>query len=125
MKRIYIGITISAIVVGSALLCLAQRDSNDILKEGILGAGAGVVGGAVTGGKGLWKGALAGAGITVIGGTLLDSISGEKVDTVQHVQSMDSQSAYSQGYREGFQNGYKQGYTEGYQQAVSDTLNRK
>ncbi|MEW5758793.1 MAG: hypothetical protein AB1755_04940 [Candidatus Omnitrophota bacterium] len=125
MKKFYVGIILSAIIVGSTLLCLAQKDSKDVLKEGLLGAGAGVAGGAITGGKGLWKGALAGAGVNVVGGVLLDSITGEQVDSVQNIQTMDSQHAYAQGYRGGFNNGYKQGYTEGYQQGIRDAVSRQ
>ena len=96
--------------------------SSDVLKQGLLGAGAGAVGGAASGAKGgdLWKGALAGAGVNVVGGALLDSISGEKVEDVNNV-SQQSRGAYGDGYEEGYQNGYKQGYTSGLKDGMKET----
>ncbi|MDP8298524.1 MAG: hypothetical protein P9L88_01265 [Candidatus Tantalella remota] len=60
----------------------------DIIKSGLLGAGAGALGGAASGAKGsdVWKGALAGAGVNIIGGALLDSITRQNTNT------------YTQGY---------------------------
>ncbi|MFH1594169.1 MAG: hypothetical protein ABID09_05695 [Candidatus Omnitrophota bacterium] len=99
----------------------ADKSSSDLLKQGLLGAGSGVVGGLASGGKGrdVWKGALAGAGVNIVGGALLDSISGEHVDRSDSVQTMDSTNAYSQGYNEGYNNGYKQGYTQGYREGAN------
>ena len=59
-------------------LAECERDSADLLRQGLLGAGAGALGGAAAGAKGrdVWKGALAGAGVNILGGALLDSISG-------------------------------------------------
>lgn len=87
-----------------------------IAEQGLLGAGAGAVGGWASGAKGknIWKGALAGAGVNVVGGALLDSVSNEHVSTVDEVKSMPSnQDAFTNGYKEGYNNGYKQGYVEG------------
>ncbi len=97
-----------------------NNGANKILREGLLGAGAGAVGGAASGAHGgdLWKGALAGAGVNIVGGVLLDSLSGEQVGTVKEVDSMSSQSAYKEGYSEGFQMGYKQGYKEGIKEGM-------
>ena len=55
---------------------LAGTSSQDLLRQGLLGAGAGAVGGAASGAKGrdIWKGALAGAGVNIVGGALLDSM---------------------------------------------------
>ncbi len=99
----------------------ASKDSRDILRQGLLGAGSGAVGGLASGAKGgdVWKGALAGAGVNIVGGALLDSLSGEKVDSVNNVQRMDPENAYQQGYQAGFHNGYKQGYTEGFKEGIS------
>ena len=108
---------------------LAQKSSSDILKEGLLGAGAGAVGGAASGAKGgdLWKGALAGAGVNVVGGALLDSISGEPVRQQSRVQQMPSDDAYKTGYQDGYTNGYKTGYAaagnEAYAQGYKDAIN--
>ena len=112
------------VVFASSFSYAAGKSSGDLLKEGLLGAGSGVVGGLASGGKGgdVWKGALAGAGVNIVGGALLDSISGEKVDTVNNVGTMDPQNAYGSGYKEGFNNGYKQGYTQGYKDGVKESV---
>jgi len=100
-----------------------ESDSSDLFKRGLLGAGAGAVGGAASGAKGgdVWKGALAGAGVNIIGGALLDSMSGEKVKDVQQVDSSSPRAAYSDGYEDGYANGYKKGYTEGYKDGVKES----
>lgn len=121
MRRILIIIFIATFVLTSSICYAAEKKgSSSILKEGLLGAGAGAVGGLASGAKGgdVWKGALAGAGVNIIGGALLDSISGEKVGSVRDVESMDSQSAFGTGYKEGFNSGYKQGYKEGLKEGL-------
>lgn len=121
MKKILIVILIATFVLTSSLCYAAgKKSSSDLLKEGLLGAGAGAVGGLASGAKGgdIWKGALAGAGVNIIGGALLDSISGERVGSIQEVESMDSKSAFGTGYKEGFNSGYKQGYKEGLKEGL-------
>ncbi len=119
-------ITIILISVSVILVCAlqveAQKRSSDILKEGLLGAGAGAVGGAASGAKGgdIWKGALAGAGVNVVGGALLDSISGEHVRNQGNVQQMPSQDAYGAGYNDGYNNGYKAGYAAAYKEGYNE-----
>ncbi|MGB2599124.1 MAG: hypothetical protein WBB86_04310 [Candidatus Omnitrophota bacterium] len=105
----------------------AGKSSSDLLREGLLGAGAGAVGGAASGAKGgdIWKGALAGAGVNIVGGALLDSMSGEKVDSTERVDSVSPRTAYSDGYEEGYQNGYKKGYTDGYRDGMRDGYQNK
>jgi hypothetical protein len=100
----------------------ANSRSSDLLRQGLLGAGAGAVGGAASGAKGgdVWKGALAGAGVNIVGGALLDSLSGEKVSNTQSVDNVPSRDAYSQGYEDGYQNGYKAGYTQGYKDGLRE-----
>ncbi|KJJ85694.1 secreted protein [Candidatus Omnitrophus magneticus] len=100
-----------------------NNDSSDFLRSGLLGAGAGAVGGAASGAKGgeVWKGALAGAGVNIIGGALLDSLSGEKTRNVQEVDSAQPRAAYSGGYEDGYRNGYKSGYTEGYREGLRES----
>ena len=125
MKYIAIAIVIAAFVLTGLMIApqtFAQKSSSDILKEGLLGAGAGAVGASVGKGKGgVWKGALAGAGVTVVGGALLDSMSGEHVATTKEVDTMsNSQDAFNTGYKEGYNNGYKTGYTEGYKETTLD-----
>jgi hypothetical protein len=122
MKKIFAIFVVMMLLVAGSLSYAGQKTTGDILKEGLLGAGAGAVGGAASGaeGKDLWKGALAGAGVNIVGGALLDSITGEQVGTVQEVQSMNSQDAYSKGYSDGFTNGFKQGYAEGYKEGLKE-----
>lgn len=124
MKKIYIAIVVTAFLAVAAFSQAAEKGSSDILREGLLGAGAGTVGGLVSGAKGgdVWKGALAGAGVTIVGGALLDAISGEKVNSVERVQRLEPQDAYSQGYQDGFNNGYKQGYTQGYKEGIKEGM---
>ena len=112
------------VVCASSLSYAAGKSSSDLLKEGLLGAGSGAVGGLASGAKGgdVWKGALAGAGVNIVGGALLDSISGEKVESVENVQTMHPQNAYGEGYKEGFNNGYKQGYTQGYKDGIKEGM---
>ena len=100
-----------------------RKTSSDLLREGLLGAGAGAVGGAASGAKGgdIWKGALAGAGVNIVGGALLDSMSGNQVDTTDRVDSVSPRTAYSDGYEAGYQNGYKKGYTEGYKDGLQES----
>jgi len=123
MRKVLMVTFIMIFVLASSLSYAARRKSSgDLLKEGLLGAGAGAVGGLASGAAGgdVWKGALAGAGVNIVGGALLDSISGEQVNTVNRVDSMSSQDAYGTGYKEGFNNGYKQGYTQGYKDGIKE-----
>ena len=123
MRKVLIITAIAIFVLVSSFSYAARKKSaGDLLREGLLGAGAGVVGGLASGAKGgdVWKGALAGVGVNIVGGALLDSISGEQVNTVNRVDSMNSQDAYGAGYKEGFNNGYKQGYTQGYKEGIKE-----
>ncbi len=124
MKRTFAILIALTLLLGVSLSYGGQKGSGDILKEGLLGAGAGAIGGAVSGGDSgdLWKGALAGAGVNIVGGALLDSITGEQVGTVQEVQTLSPQDAYGQGYSEGFNNGFKQGYTQGYKEGLKENM---
>ena len=124
MKIASVLFVILVVVFANCFSYAAGKSSSDLLREGLLGAGSGAVGGLASGGKGgdVWKGALAGAGVNIVGGALLDSISGEKVDTVNNVGTMDPQNAYGSGYKEGFNNGYKQGYTQGYKDGVKESV---
>ena len=121
-KLFIVVVVLSMMVVFPVDQSLAGSSSSDILKQGLLGAGSGAVGGAASGAKGgnLWKGALAGAGVNIVGGALLDSLSGEKVNNTQNVDSSTSRDAYSQGYQDGYQNGYKAGYTQGYKDGLKE-----
>ena len=98
----------------------AGSSSNEILKRGLLGAGAGAAGSAAGGGN-VGTGALVGAGVNVLGGALLDSMSGEKVEDVNNVDSVSPRTAYSDGYEAGYGNGYKKGYTDGYKEGLKES----
>jgi hypothetical protein len=115
----YMTVLVLVVFLFSAV-SFADSNSSNILRQGLLGAGAGAVGGAASGAKGgdVWKGALAGAGVNIVGGALLDSISGKKVADTSKVDNMSSQAAYSDGYQSGYGNGYKAGYTEGYREGI-------
>ena len=123
-KAVLVSLVIAAMVLTSSFSYAARNRSSDILKQGLLGAGSGAVGGLASGAKGgdVWKGALAGAGVNIVGGALLDSISGEQVSDVDRVDKMGAQDAYSSGYSSGFNNGYKQGYTQGYKEGLKEAL---
>lgn len=91
----------------------ADQGSKKILREGLLGAATGAVAAGASGGK-AGKGALIGAGVNIVGGALLDTITGEQVGTVDQVSAMPSQDAFQQGYQQGYNQGHTQGYQQGY-----------
>ena len=123
MKKAYILIMIAAFLALSVFACAGS----DIFEKGLLGAGSGAVGGLASGAKGknVWKGALAGAGVNIVGGALLDNHSGEEVSRVDNVKKLDSTDAYRQGYQDGFENGYKQGYTVGHKEGFREGTKSK
>lgn len=128
MRKIFAILFVVVLVLSfSVFQAEAAKDSSELLKDGLLGAGAGAVGGAASGADGgdLWKGALAGAGVNIVGGALLDSITGEKVRRVSTVDPKHPQDAYSDGYTDGFNNGFKQGFVEGYREGMRDAQNTK
>lgn len=122
MKKCIVITFMLVFVFSSIFSYAAGKDSKDILKQSLLGAGAGAVGGLASGAKGkdVWKGALAGVGVNIVGGALLDSISGEHVDHANKVTELEPKDAYTEGYSEGYKNGYKQGYTQGYKDGVQE-----
>lgn len=123
-NKILIVIIVLSFSIASSLPVFAERRSSDLLRQGLLGAGAGAVGGAASGAKGrdVWKGALAGAGVNILGGMLLDSISGEKVRSESHVKEKGSTDAYGMGYQDGFNNGFKSGYMSGFKDGVREDV---
>jgi hypothetical protein len=96
MKNIFFVLVVAVVVFGNSF-CYAKHHSDDI-----------------------WKGALIGAGATVVGSAILDSRSKEPVQNVTVVQPMQPVNAYQNGYQDGFNNGYKAGYTQGYKDGVQD-----
>lgn len=139
MKKLSILI---AVMMTSAVLCqAAYADSIAVLRQGLLGAGTGAIATAATGSKGdrIWQGALIGAGVNVVGGALLDIITGERVGAVTYVQPSQpivyvqkaqpaaiqyqlvrprrTNSAQRRIYKQGFRDGYDRGYQDGYADA--------
>jgi hypothetical protein len=116
-------VVMAAVLSFSVSAYAAEKDSRDIVKEGFLGAGAGSVGALASGAKGkdVWKGALAGTAINTVGGALVDSLSGERVTSVNRVAQLPPQDAYSQGYQAGYSNGYQSGYVNGLRDGVRDS----
>jgi len=123
MKKVYIVIAVAAFLT----LSVFAYAGSDIFERGLLGAGSGAVGGLASGAKGknVWKGALAGAGVTIVGGALMDNHSGEEVSKVNNINKLDSTDAYKQGYQDGFENGYKQGYTAGNKEGLREGTKNK
>ncbi len=152
MKKVSVVIFVLVFSISSVLPAGAQARYSyvDIIKSGLLGAGAGALGGAASGAKGsdVWKGALAGAGVNIIGGALLDSITRQNTTTYTQGYSSPQPQAYvsapqpryiqqqPQVYvqpqpvytqqpsydapRSQYELGYFKGYKEGYAQALRD-----
>jgi hypothetical protein len=142
MKKICI-IVLSAFIL-SAVVTAAHADGSNIavLRNGLVGAGTGAIATAMTGSKGdaVWRGALLGMGVNVVGGALLDVIATPSqnqavayisnpqpvryVTVVQPARPVRTQvSARRRVYRAGYRNGYAQGYGEGYYNGYSDGYN--
>jgi len=152
MKKITLLVMVFAVLLGTANIGFAQKGNIDIIRQGLLGAGAGAIASSVSGGKSdnLWIGALTGAGVNIIGGSLLDIIT-EKNDTgtvpaagyynsyspayrysgstrpvyIRRREYVNntvaaSQNTYSDEFMEGFNMGYKEGYMAGYKEAVKN-----
>ncbi|MGB2601195.1 MAG: hypothetical protein WBD00_03725 [Candidatus Omnitrophota bacterium] len=134
MKKIFVITLILACIVSVTVPCYGQKSAADILRAGLLGAGAGAIGSSVSGADGddIWKGALTGAGVTIIGGALLDAISNNNQSyqnqswqapqsrvyytsgyNQQPVYQQSQKSQYELGYAEGYKAGYKAGYMDG------------
>ena len=76
MKRIFSLVLVGIFSVLWTARAGTEEDPNQkILKQGLLGAGVGAISAGASGGK-AGKGALIGAGTNVIGGALLDSLTG-------------------------------------------------
>ena len=121
----------------------AEGGTIQIILQGLLGAGTGAAATAITGSKGdaVWQGALIGMGVNVVGGALLDIISGpsgtgggtavtyynapqpvvyQSPVVRQSVRPKPRVSAARRVYRAGYRNGYRQGYYDGYDDAMYD-----
>jgi len=137
-------IVVTAVLFEVARCSQSYADSKAVLRQGLLGAGTGAVATAISGAKGddIWKGALAGAGVNVVGGALFDVLTGEQTGAVSGVQrtvparhavepvrvrsvrTVQQESPFAQAYREGFENGYCQGYDQGYRDALANLSRR-
>ena len=131
MKRLICAVMVLGFAAGLIFPTMAQSDdsSNKILKEGLLGAATGAVAAGASGGK-AGKGALIGAGTNVIGGALLDTLTGsgqQQAPVQQQPVYVQQQPVYAQQqpvyvqpspeqvwYQKGYQDGFKAGYNEGF-----------
>ena len=122
---------------GVALAVLAPQvraDDQDaakkIIKDGLLGAGVGAVSASASGGK-AGKGALIGAGTNVVGGAVLDMLTGSgtprepvapayppPAPTYQQGAYPQPVAAVGNDYQTGYQKGYQDGFQQGYQQGL-------
>ncbi|MCK5450385.1 MAG: hypothetical protein KAI70_01320 [Candidatus Omnitrophica bacterium] len=142
MKKTVLGIFVAAVFLGVTSISFAQDSGIAIIRQGLLGAGSGAIGGAVSGGKSsdLWIGALTGAGVNIIGGSLLDMMTKDNnADTgyrrnryqqthyqrtkpvVRQIKVKKNNSEFDRGYKEGFEDGYLTGYKE----AVKDLTGQR
>ena len=121
MQLISVVICILLLVTFAPPCSYAEEAAGKILKEGILGAAVGAAASEWGEGK-AGKGALIGAGVNIVGGLLLDSITGTPVGTVREVERMGSTQAYEQGYQQGYQHGFQQGFKDAYQQGYKEGL---
>ena len=134
------GVVVAVLLAASAVgpRVWAADDSETakkILKNGLLGAGVGAVSASASGGK-AGKGALIGAGTNVVGGAVVDLLTGggqpqeapvqaypQPAPTYPVAYPQQPQAAYpapapSGDYNTGYQKGYQDGFQQGYQQGV-------
>ena len=118
--KLFLILSISVLVVFS--FCQTSHAGDDaasnLLKQGLLGAATGAVASEVSGGK-AGKGALVGAGVNIVGGMLFDAMSGQRVERVDSVQSMDGTEAFQRGYQAGYEQGFENGYNQGYKSGIN------
>ena len=138
-----VSVLVMIVFILGSLSAAAYADGIAILRQGLLGAGTGAIATAATGGKGdrVWKGALIGAGVNVVGGALLDVLTGQRVQTVTYTQPAQQvmyvqpaqpvlvqyetrrirpSSIQRRIYRQGLRDGYGRGYQDGYADAQYD-----
>jgi hypothetical protein len=109
-----------------------------VLRQGLLGAGTGAAATAATGGRGdaVWKGALIGMGVSVVGGAIIDILTQPSGNgAAAHISRPrpltryvivdrpaarpDSYATRAQRiYKAGYRAGYSQGYRDGYDDAA-------
>ncbi|MBF0253046.1 MAG: hypothetical protein HQL29_04440 [Candidatus Omnitrophica bacterium] len=153
MKKGLIVVTVMMFIVGvmDAGVGSAQENSAaSLLRSGLLGAGSGAIAGAAGGADSdkLWISALTGAGVNIIGGTLLDVITERpsqaknqpaynqtvyaqrkqprqivQTSTVpqqSYVQYRQVEVSYEDLIREAYEKGLKDGYKQGYTEGYRD-----
>jgi len=136
MKRLVCGVMVLGFVAMLVLPAAAEEDATrKVLKQGIVGAATGAVVAKESDGK-AGKGALIGAGTTVVGGALMDVLMPEQKtapaaaqypqqqpvyapqqqapvvyapQAPQQATTADAQSWYQKGYNDGFKAGYQEG----------------
>ena len=134
MKRQQMCVAIVAVLALAVPRVWADEDSaKKILKDGLLGAGVGAVSAGASGGK-AGKGALIGAGTNVVGGAVIDLLTGSgqpKEPVYQQPAPTYTPGAYPQpvatypsaaptgsDYQTGYQKGYQEGFQQGFQQGL-------
>lgn len=123
MKILCIALAVAFMLGLLTTVCFAQQDegSKKVLKEGLMGAATGAIASSASGGE-AGKGALIGAGVNVVGGALLDTITAPAHGTTRTVpveQAEASSSLYQQGYQAGYQKGFQDGYDKGYAAGIT------
>lgn len=114
-----------------------EEGAQNLLTRGLLGAGVGAISAGASGGK-AGKGALVGAGTTVVGGMLMDTLGGgsssrqtsryeddryDRDDRYSRTHRRSSRPAYDQAsYDKGYEDGYREGYETAYSQAYRDAV---
>jgi hypothetical protein len=101
MKRNFLKAGVVVLMAFMASISFAESSGVDIIRQGLLGAGSGVIGGAVSGGKSedLWIGALTGAGVNIIGGSLLDMITSSNASGTANRSSVRYPGSVNTSYR--------------------------
>jgi len=126
MKKIILMVVSCVLLAGWCVDAYAADSGIIILRQGLLGAGTGAVATAATGGRGdaVWKGALIGMGVNVVGGALLDVLTQPSTQYVVVDRPAARPNPYTSRarriYRAGYRTGYRQGYRDGYDDAVYD-----
>jgi hypothetical protein len=136
-KKLRLVVTLAVISIFAAGAAFANQDACAadgnivVLRQGLLGAGTGGRGDAV------WKGALIGMGVNVVGGALLDILttpSGNgavtyvtsRPQSVTQYVVVDRPAArpdpYASGARRIYKAGYRAGYRQGYRDGYGDAM---
>ena len=119
MRKLLTALSLAACITVWTASAHAESAAIAILKQGLLGAGTGAAASALSGAKGgdVWKGALTGMGVNVVGGALIDMIttpSGTTQRTVYAQQYQQYQQYPQQVYQQYQQ--YPQQVYQQYQQ---------